>query len=283
MGSRILTKKHLSPIHFATIPPISYIGLAISGRILEDGNYEFLGRSDSQIKLRGIRIELSEIEAVIRTCPQIQDCVVAALEAPSGEKSLCAYYVSSAQVNSADLRDFVGQRLPEYMRPAAYVELTKLPLLSNGKVDRSQLPAPQQWLQGGHLPPASAVEEILCGIWEEILRLEKVGVEDNFFELGGHSLMATQVISRVRHVFNCEVSLRAFLQQPTIRKLAHEVEQQTQDPTLKMVTPISVVSRKESGTAVVLCAAAVVVSGADGRSQRYLSHTGCTAAAGRTG
>ena len=217
------------------------------GRILEDGNYEFLGRSDSQIKLRGIRIELSEIEAVIRTCPQIQDCVVVALEAPSGEKSLCAYYVSSVQVNSADLRDFVGQRLPEYMRPAAYVELTKLPLLSNGKVDRSQLPAPQQWLQGEHLPPANTVEEILCGIWEEVLRLEKVGVEDNFFALGGHSLMATQVISHVRQVFNCEVSLRAFLQQPTIRKLAHEVEQQTQDPTLKMVTSISVVSRKERG------------------------------------
>ncbi len=218
------------------------------GRILEDGNYEFLGRTDSQIKLRGIRIELSEIEAAIRTYPQIQDCVVAALEAPSGEKSLCAYYVSSAQVNSANLRDFLGQRLPEYMRPVAYVELPKLPLLSNGKVDRSQLPAPHQWLQvGGHLPPATAVEEILCGIWEEVLRLEKVGVEDSFFELGGHSLMATQVISRVRHVFNCEVSLRAFLQQPTIRKLAQEVEQQTQDPTLKMVTPISVVPSKERG------------------------------------
>jgi amino acid adenylation domain-containing protein len=217
------------------------------GRILEDGNYEFLGRIDSQIKLRGIRIELSEIESVIRTCPQIQDCVVVALEAPSGEKSLCAYYVSSAQVNSADLRDFLGQRLPEYMRPATYVELIKLPLLSNGKVDRSQLPAPEQWLQVGHLPPASTVEEILCGIWEEILRLEKVGVEDSFFELGGHSLMATQVISRVRQVFNCEVSLRAFLQQPTIRKLAHEVERQTQDPTLKMVTPIPVMSGRERG------------------------------------
>ena len=217
------------------------------GRILEDGNYEFLGRSDSQIKLRGIRIEPSEIEAVIRTCPQIQDCVVVALEAPSGEKSLCAYYVSSAQVNSASLRDILGQKLPEYMRPAAYVELTKLPLLPNGKVDRSQLPAPQQWLQAGHLPPASAVEEILCGIWEEILHLEKVGVEDSFFELGGHSLMATQVISRVRHVFNCEVSLRAFLQQPTIRNLAHEVEQQIQDPTLKMAAPISVVPRGGQG------------------------------------
>jgi amino acid adenylation domain-containing protein len=217
------------------------------GRILEDGNYEFLGRIDSQIKLRGVRIELSEIESVIRTCPQIQDCVVVALEAPSGEKSLCAYYVSSAQINSADLRDFLGLKLPEYMRPAAYVELTKLPLLSNGKVDRSRLPAPQQWLQVGHLPPASTVEEILCGIWEEVLRLKKVGVEDSFFELGGHSLMATQVISRVRHVFNCEVSLRAFLQQPTIRKLAHAVEQQTQDPTLKMATPISVLSGRERG------------------------------------
>jgi amino acid adenylation domain-containing protein len=215
------------------------------GRMLEDGNYEFLGRSDSQIKLRGIRIELFEIEAVIRTHPQIQDCVVAAVKAPSGENSLCAYYISSAQVNSADLRDFVGQKLPEYMRPAAYVELTKLPLLPNGKVDRSQLPLPQQWLQVRHLPPASAVEEMLCDIWAEILRLERVGVEDNFFELGGHSLMATQVISRVRHVFNCEVSLRAFLQQPTIRKLAHEVEQQTQDPTVNMATPIPVASRKE--------------------------------------
>jgi amino acid adenylation domain-containing protein len=215
------------------------------GRILEDGNYEFLGRTDSQIKLRGIRIELSEIESVIRTCPQIQDCVVVALDAPSGEKSLCAYYISSAQVNSADLRDLLSQRLPEYMRPAAYVELTKLPLLSNGKVDRSQLPAPKQWLQVGTLPPASTVEEILCGIWEEVLGLEKVGVEDSFFELGGHSLMATQMISRVRHVFNCEISLRAFLQQSTIRKLAQEVEQQTQDPTLKMVTPIPVVSRSE--------------------------------------
>ncbi|HEV2962266.1 MAG TPA: amino acid adenylation domain-containing protein [Candidatus Angelobacter sp.] len=218
------------------------------GRVLEDGNYEFLGRIDSQIKLRGIRIELSEIESVIRTYPQVQDCVVLAPEAPSGEKTLCAYYVSRAPVNAVDLRDFLGQKLPEYMRPAAYVELPKLPLLSNGKVDRSQLPAPQQWLlRVGHLPPAGAVEEILCGIWEEILRLEKVGVEDSFFELGGHSLMATQVISRVRHVFDCEVSLRAFLQQPTIRKLACEVERQTQDPALKMVAPISVVSGRERG------------------------------------
>ena len=169
------------------------------------------------------------------------------------------------------------------MRPAAYVELAKLPLLSNGKVDRSQLPAPQQWLHAGHLPPASAVEEILCGIWEEILHLEKVGVGDSFFELGGHSLMATQVISRVRHVFNCEVSLRAFLQQPTIRKLAHEVEQQIQDPTLKMVTPILGCVPGRAGLPLSFAQQRLWFLAQMEGVSAYLSYTGCIAAVGRTG
>ena len=170
------------------------------GRVLEDGNYEFLGRIDGQVKVRGIRIEPSEIESALRTHPKIRECAVTTWETPSGEPALCAYVVVDGDTSSGELRDYLCARLPEYMVPWAYVVMESLPLTANGKLDRRGLPQPERerGSESSYVAPRTAVEEILCGIWAEVLRLERVGVEDNFFELGGDSILAIQIITRAR-------------------------------------------------------------------------------------
>jgi amino acid adenylation domain-containing protein len=198
-------------------------------RYLPDANLEFLGRFDDQVKLRGYRIELGEIEAALREHPRIREAVVLARQDSTGEKRLVAYIVPDREPapTVSEARAFLKERLPDYMVPSAFVTLDELPLTPNGKVDRRALPAPDQArpdVEAAYVAPRTPAEEVIAGIWSQVLGVERVGVYDNFFELGGHSLLATQVISRVRGAFQVEAPLRSLFEGPTVAELAQGVE-----------------------------------------------------------
>jgi len=197
-------------------------------RYLPDCNIEFLGRIDYQVKIRGFRIELGEIESTLNQHPAVRESVVLARE-DSGDKRLAAYIVSNQQPAplTNDLRSFLKQKLPDYMLPSVYVFLDSLPLTSNGKIDRRALPTPDQTrldLEESFVAPRTQVEEGLAKIWGEVLKLDRVGIYDNFFDLGGHSLKATQVMSRLREVFQVEMPLRNLFEHPTVAGLAESLE-----------------------------------------------------------
>ena len=191
-------------------------------RYLPDGNIEFLGRIDNQVKLRGFRIELGEIEASLNSHPQIQQGVVIATEDHPGNKRLVAYVVWSDESLSANkLREFLKSKLPEYMVPSAFVTLDNLPLTPNGKVDRQSLPAPDGEIirEPEYVAPRTAIELQLTQIWSEVLNITLVGVQDNFFELGGHSLLAVRLISQIQKHFQINLPLATLFQSPTIEQL----------------------------------------------------------------
>ena len=200
-----------------------------------DGNLEFLGRLDDQVKIRGFRIELGEIEASLARHPGLQRSVVVAREDEPGDKRLVAYVVPAdlaSPPSTADLRSFLGQELPEYMIPSAFAFLDRLPLSPNGKVDRKALPEPgEAWAETSNfIAPRTPIEEILVGIWAEVLGSERVGVADNFFELGGHSLRAMRVIARVHDVLGVEVAMRTFFEAPTVQGMAAVIDQKLLEP-----------------------------------------------------
>jgi hypothetical protein len=184
-----------------------------------------LGRIDHQVKIRGFRIELGEIISALRQHPAVQDALVIAREDEPGNKRLVGYIVPAAEREPAvvELRNFLKQLLPEYMVPAAFVMMSNLPLSPNGKLDRRSLPAPEATrpeLAESLTAPRNAVEEVVAGIWAEVLNLQQVGVHDNFFELGGHSLLATKVNARLHETFLLDVPLRLFFEAPTVAELA---------------------------------------------------------------
>ncbi|MEM7594211.1 MAG: amino acid adenylation domain-containing protein, partial [Cyanobacteria bacterium P01_A01_bin.83] len=187
-----------------------------------DGNIEFLGRIDNQVKVRGFRIEVGEIEAVLRSQPQVKEVVVIAREERLDNKYLAAYVVApSGTINSHNLRELIKQKLPEYMVPGAFVFLDALPLSPNGKIDRRALPVPDLATESSKtfVAPRTPSESAIAEIMASVLKLPQVGIYDNFFELGGHSLLATQVISRLRRTFNLEFPLRRLLSYPTVEGL----------------------------------------------------------------
>ncbi|RPH56883.1 amino acid adenylation domain-containing protein, partial [bacterium] len=213
-------------------------------RHLPDGDVEFLGRIDHQVKLRGFRIELGEIEAVLTRHPSFHECVVLAREDTPGTSFLAAYVTGSpdAPPQPEELRAFLGARLPEYMVPPAFVVLDALPLNPNGKVDRKALPAPERagGEAEGRVAPGDLVEELLAGIWAEVLGIERVGVGSNFFELGGQSLLATQVVSRIRGVLGVNLPPRTLFEAPTVTELARAVREARCEeiPPAPPVTPV---------------------------------------------
>ncbi len=197
-------------------------------RYLHDGNVEFLGRMDEQVKIRGFRVEPGEIAAVLHRHPSIGRAVVIAREDSSGEKRLAAYVVprGGTAPKAEELRSFLSAELPDYMVPADFVLLEKMPLTPNGKVDRRALPDPEQSRMASatsYVAPRNAAEESVAAIWREVLGLERVGVTDNFFELGGHSLLGTQVISRVRNTFQVELQLRILFESPSVAGMAEAI------------------------------------------------------------
>ena len=197
-------------------------------RYRSDGELEFLGRIDHQVKVRGFRIELGEIEAALAGLPEVRDAVVLAREDEPGDRRLVAYVVPAGEgLDVSALRQALGRRLPGFMIPSAFLVLEALPLTPNGKVDRRALPPPEGAGAGrkdSRPGPLTAVEEVVAGIWEQILKVAPVGRLDNFFEIGGHSLLATRVLSRVLEAFAVEIPLRRLFEEPTPAGLAAAVE-----------------------------------------------------------
>jgi amino acid adenylation domain-containing protein len=192
------------------------------GRYREDGNLEYLGRSDHQVKLRGYRIELGEIEGCLQKQPGIREAVVLVRENELGEKRLVAYVVSeSGSLEVGELREGLSRSLPQYMLPAAYVQLERMPLTANGKVDRGALPAPEGavFAQREYEEPQGEVEEKLAQIWSQLLGVERVGRQDHFFELGGHSLLIAPMIDRLRQV-SLQIDLRTVFDTPILHRIA---------------------------------------------------------------
>jgi amino acid adenylation domain-containing protein/thioester reductase-like protein len=201
-------------------------------RYRPDGNIDYLGRIDHQVKIRGFRIELGEIEAQLLQQPTIKDAVVVAREDQSGDKRLVAYVVphtAEAEQTQIDLlKTQLKQHLPDYMVPSAFVVLDAMPLSTNGKLNRKQLPAPDfsEQLKNVYVAPRTETEQVLAEIWQDILGVEQMGVEDDFFELGGHSLLATQLILRITKHFSVELPLRHLFEHSRIAALAEMIDRQ---------------------------------------------------------
>ncbi len=217
------------------------------GRWLPDGNIEFFGRIDHQVKIRGFRIELGEIEAVLSQYSGVKETVVIVREDTPGDKRLVAYLVPDLNLNREkipELRQFLKEKLPEYMLPSAFVFMESLPLTPSGKVDRKALPVPASTpeLDVQFVAPRTPTEQIVADIWGDILKQEKVGIYDNFFNLGGHSLLATQVISRLREAFKIELPLRSLFEEPTVVQLVETIEKIR---TLKQLKTVPVDSTEE--------------------------------------
>jgi len=199
-------------------------------RYRPDGNIEFLGRLDSQVKLRGYRIEPGEIETVLGGHPEVRTAAVT-VQGEGERRRLVAYVVGESipGPTATELRAYLHSKLPEYMMPSAFITLEALPLTPNGKVDRKALPPLEQsysLLEDSYTAPRTPVEELLAGIWARVLRQERVGIHDNFFELGGHSLLATQVMSRVHSTLGVGLDLRYLFEAPTVAGLAIIVVEQ---------------------------------------------------------
>lgn len=189
-------------------------------RYLLDGNIEFLGRIDHQVKVRGFRIELGEIEAHLAQHPAVQEVVVVVHE-EAEDKRLVAYLVGKEALNSHTLRTYLSEKLPDYMIPSAFVQLEEMLLTPNGKINRRALTAPDYGPDEATLVlPRTPVEKCLVAIWQDVLRLERVGITDNFFMIGGHSLLATQIVFRIRQQLRIDLPLRSLFEHPTVAGLA---------------------------------------------------------------
>jgi acyl carrier protein len=223
-----LTAERFIPHPFSAMPGARLFNMGDIVKRLEDGTIEYLGRRDHQVKLRGIRVELSGIEEVLRRHSAIEQAVVVMHEDDGGDQSLIAYVVMSGgqAPTTSDLHDYLKERLPLSMMPSSFVPLTAFPLTPNGKLDRQALPKPGSRTTARRhdfVPPRTPTEQAVAGIWAEVIGLEQIGVHDNFFELGGHSLMATQIISRVRDAFQVELPFRRLFESPTVATTAEAI------------------------------------------------------------
>ncbi|HSF43686.1 MAG TPA: amino acid adenylation domain-containing protein, partial [Thermoanaerobaculia bacterium] len=226
-GRPDLTAERFVPDPFSGVAGARLYRTGDLARLRADGELDFLGRIDQQVKVRGFRIEPGEIESVLASHPGIRQAAVVAGEDARGDRRLVAYVVPSEEpVPVRELRELLRGRLPEYMVPSVFVELSSLPRTASGKIDRRSLPAPELAAGSGErsLPPRSLLELELVGLFEELLGVRPVGVTDDFFELGGHSLLATRLMSRVRERFRTELALRVLFESPTVAALAERVD-----------------------------------------------------------
>ncbi|HEY9157249.1 amino acid adenylation domain-containing protein [Candidatus Binatus sp.] len=230
-----LTARNFVPNPFSSEPGTRLYKTGDLARYLFDGNIEFLGRIDDQVKIRGFRIELGEIEAALRQHPAVRETVVLAWENAPGEKKLVAYVVAEGESppTASELRVFLKERLPNYMMPAVFVPLGALPLMRNGKVNRSALPEPgRARFEPGRsfVAPRNALERQLTSLWEEVLGIRPIGVTDNFFELGGHSLAAVRLFSLIEKRLGKKVPLATVFQGATVEHLAKILHQHAKVP-----------------------------------------------------
>ncbi len=225
-----LSAERFIPNPFSSEPGARLYKTGDLARYLPDGNIEFLGRIDNQVKVHGFRIELGEIESVLAQHPAIQHAVVLAREYTPGDRRLVAYSVASAGTNPSaqDLRSFLRCKLPDYMIPSVFVMLDAPPLTPNGKIDRKALPIPDQArpeLDESYRGPRNPIEEGLAEIWAKVLKLDKVGIRDNFFVLGGHSLLAVRLFAEIEKEFKKRLPLSSLFEEATIEHLAGLIKQ----------------------------------------------------------
>ncbi|HEY6333991.1 MAG TPA: amino acid adenylation domain-containing protein, partial [Blastocatellia bacterium] len=223
-----LTAERFLPSGFTSRPGNRMYRTGDLGRYLPDGNIEYLGRMDYQVKIRGFRVELSEIEARLRTHSAVKEACAVVLPDKAGGRRIVGYVVLAAYPKTTirDLREFMLAEVPEYMVPSVFVIVESMPLGSTGKLDRRALPLPDGARPefGRTFAPACTPTEVaLTAIWEELLKIDCIGIHDDFFELGGHSLLMTQVLSRLRDRLELEVPIQTFFRKPTIADLANEV------------------------------------------------------------
>ncbi|CCF15397.1 tyrocidine synthase 3 [Brevibacillus laterosporus GI-9] len=197
-----------------------------TARWLDDGTIDFIGRIDHQVKIRGFRIELGEVENQLLAHEAVSEAIVVDKIDSSGVTYLCSYIVLHEGVNIREIRDYLSANVPDYMIPSHFVKLDRMPLTQNGKIDRKILPEPDGSLMTGaeYEAPRNEVEEILVGIWSELLSVKSMGINDNFFELGGHSLKAAQLISKIHKHFRVEIPLKEFFQLPTIKGISQYID-----------------------------------------------------------
>ena len=206
-------------------------------RYRSDGAIEFLGRLDHQVKIRGMRLELGEVEAALCQHPDVREAVILAHEITSGNKSLVAYVVSKQEPlpTSDELRDYLRQRLPEYMVPAAFVILTELPLLSNGKLNRRALPSPEELLaqpEAAYVPPENDLEQTIAAVWQEVFSVERVSIHSNFFDLGGNSLLLAKVHSKLRAALHRDIQIIDLFKHSTIHSFAKHLDETEGTPLI---------------------------------------------------
>ena len=193
------------------------------GRWMEDGNIEYLGRGDDQVKIRGYRIELGEVEQAMRGLAGIDSAVVVAREGPEGQRTLVGYFTSSTEQRSAEIRAALLEQLPEYMVPGYFVQLERLPLTANGKVDKKALPSPQEaGLGSGHeyVAPRNLTETILTRLYETVFGKERISIKDNFFDIGGNSMLLIRINTEIRKRFDIQLSVKNLLGHQTIEELS---------------------------------------------------------------
>jgi acyl carrier protein len=197
----------------------------------ENATLEFVGRIDQQVKLRGFRIELEEIESVLSTHPAVAAAVASVREDSPGDRRLVAYLVAAPdqELEQEQLRRLLKSKLPPFMVPSAFVTLSTLPVSPNGKLDRDSLPAPdaaRPQLERAYVAPQTPIEETLASVWREVLGIDRVGMDDDFFDLGGHSMLAVRMVARVRDALGFELPLAQVFERPTIGELAGWVSEQ---------------------------------------------------------
>jgi acyl-coenzyme A synthetase/AMP-(fatty) acid ligase len=230
-----LTAERFVPDSFSGEPGARLYRTGDVGRHLTEGVIEFAGRTDNQVKIAGQRIEPGEIEVALREHPAVREAVVVARDDMSGERGLAAYVVTQPETPAgiSELRQHLRQRLPQYMQPAAFVMLDRVPLTANGKIDRRALPAPDRTrpeMDHAYEQPRTIVEEQLAEIWSEVLGLDHPGIHDNFFDLGGNSLLGTKMMARVRDRCQVELTLRNVFEAPTIAGLATLISARRKTP-----------------------------------------------------
>ncbi len=249
-----LTAERFIPDPFSETPGARLYKTGDSCRWLPDGNVEFLGRQDNQVKVRGFRVELGEIETAIGRHTSVREAVVVVREDRPGDQRLVAYVAGNegSEPSIQVLRDFLGEKLPDYMVPSAFLFLDALPVTSNGKVDRRALPAITEVRvdpEGEYVAPRCPVEERLAGIWADVLGAESVGMDDNFFDLGGHSLLVLVLLAQTNAAFDVELPVRIIFDAPTVATMAkHIAEAQAGTHEAALYKTSSVVPIQPRGT-----------------------------------
>ncbi|HET6978722.1 MAG TPA: amino acid adenylation domain-containing protein [Pyrinomonadaceae bacterium] len=251
LGDPVLTAEKFIPDPFSAEPGGRLYRTGDLARYLVDGTIEFLGRADQQVKIRGFRIEPEEIEFVLEGHPNVRRAVVQVNQDADGEKQLVAYVALDAEpvVASDELREYLAEKLPDYMLPSALLVLDELPLTTNGKVDRSRLPELSEWHANReeYVAPSTPVEELVCNVFAAVLGMGKIGASENFFHLGGHSLSATRVVSRVKEAVGPMVSLRDLFEAPTPALLARRIDRAQKAESTAEVLPLR--ARERTGPA----------------------------------